>query len=265
MDGFISAYAPFATLLGERTAELHAALASMSTPTPAREQPAFAPEAFTLDYQKSLVAATQARIARAFDLLASQLTKLPADVRPLAEEVLRARAALVRKLDVLDQVQIHASRIRCHGDYHLGQVLYGDNDFTILDFEGEPAQSIEARRHKRSALYDVCGMLRSFHYAATVALYDERWTEPERAALRGWADAWYRWISAAFLCAYLRRARHAHGIFIPHDESELRALLQLHLVDKCSYELSYELNNRPAWVRVPLAGLLDLAKGDEQR
>jgi maltose alpha-D-glucosyltransferase/alpha-amylase len=259
MDGFISAYAPFATLLGERTAQLHIALASE------HEQPAFAPEPLTLPDQKALVAATQTRIAHAFELLASQLAKLPADVRPLAEEVLRARDTLARKLDVLDRVQVHASRIRCHGDYHLGQVLYGDNDFTILDFEGEPAQSIEARRHKLSALYDVCGMIRSFHYAATVALYDERWSQAERAVLSGWADAWYRWISAAFLCAYLRKARQAHGVFIPNDASELRALLQLHLVDKCSYELSYELNNRPAWVRVPLAGLLDLAKGDEQR
>jgi maltose alpha-D-glucosyltransferase/alpha-amylase len=186
-------------------------------------------------------------------------------VRPLAEEVLHAREALLRKLDVLDRVQIRASRIRCHGDYHLGQVLYGHNDFTILDFEGEPAQSIEARRQKLSALYDVAGMLRSFHYAATVALHNERWQERERAALGVWAEAWYRWTSATYLCAYLRKARQAQAVFIPEDSSELRALLQLHLVDKCSYELSYELNNRPAWVRVPLTGLLDLAKGDSPR
>jgi maltose alpha-D-glucosyltransferase/alpha-amylase len=142
--------------------------------------------------------------------------------------------------------------------------LYGENDFTILDFEGEPAQPLEQRRHKRSALYDVCGMLRSFHYASTVALRGERAGDRnELAHLGRWSEAWYRWVSAMFVCAYLRRA-HEGGtkpVFLPREKPELRALLRLHSIDKCSYELSYELNNRPTWVGVPLAGLLQLAKG----
>jgi maltose alpha-D-glucosyltransferase/alpha-amylase len=257
MEGFLAAYAPFATLLGERTAELHLTLAANE------KLEAFKPEPFTVDYQRSIVHATRDRITRAWGLLAEQMAKLPDDAKPLAREVLGCREALESKLDVLDSVRVRASRIRCHGDYHLGQVLYGESDFTILDFEGEPAQPIEMRRLKRSALYDVCGMLRSFHYAATVALQSDRWQAADRSLLAPWSEAWYRWTSAVYLCAYLRKAREQQKppAFLPSDPAELRALLRLHLIDKCSYELSYELNNRPAWVGVPLAGLLNLAKG----
>ena len=202
---------------------------------------------------------TRARIAQAFELLGQQLERVPEATRPLAEVVLHERASLEGQLDVLDRVRIRASRIRCHGDYHLGQVLYGADDFTILDFEGEPAQPLAARRQKLSALYDVAGMLRSFHYAATVVLQSERWSERERLVLGPWAEAWYRWTSAAFLCGYLHKAReHGPAVYLPENPAELRALFRLHALDKCSYELSYELNNRPAWVGVPLAGLHSL-------
>lgn len=257
MEGFLAAYAPFATLLGERTAELHLTLA-------ANEQlAAFKPEPFTVDYQRSIVQATRDRMTSGWGLLAEQMARLSDDVKPLAREVLGFREALESKLDVLHSVRVDASRIRCHGDFHLGQVLYGESDFTILDFEGEPAQPIEMRRLKRSALYDVCGMLRSFHYAATVALQSDRARAGDHGLLAHWSAAWYRWTSAVYLCAYLRKAREQPKppVFLPSEPAELRALLRLHLIDKCCYELSYELNNRPAWVGVPLAGLLNLAKG----
>jgi maltose alpha-D-glucosyltransferase/alpha-amylase len=104
-------------------------------------------------------------------------------------------------------------------------------------------------------------MLRSFHYAGTVARRNERARHQGRSDLARWSEAWYWWTSATFLSAYLRRAREGGAVFLPESSEQLRALLQLHLVDKCSYELSYELNNRPAWVGVPLAGLLSLAHG----
>jgi maltose alpha-D-glucosyltransferase/alpha-amylase len=258
MEGFLSAYAPFATLLGERTAELHTALASN------RAVPALRPEPFTAEYMRTSVAATRERVQRAFDLLQRQLRMLPDDARAIALEALDVRSAIEASLDDFEGLEVHADRIRCHGDYHLGQVLYGENDFTILDFEGEPAQPLEQRRHKRSALYDVCGMIRSFHYASTVALRGERAGDrAEHAHLGRWSEAWYRWTSAMFACAYFRKAHEAGAtpVFLPRDKSELRALLRLHSIDKCSYELSYELNNRPTWVGVPLAGLLQLAKG----
>jgi trehalose synthase-fused probable maltokinase len=175
--------------------------------------------------------------------------------------VLGCRDVLLGELHALDAEQVRASRIRCHGDYHLGQLLYGANDFTILDFEGEPAQALAARRQKGSALYDVCGMLRSFHYAATVALHGEYWQPDERTRLASWSELWYRWTSALFLGAYLSHAAERRAaVFLPQAPQQLRALLRLHLIDKCSYELSYELNNRPAWVGVPMAGLLSLAR-----
>jgi maltose alpha-D-glucosyltransferase/alpha-amylase len=247
---------PFVKLLAERTAELHIMLASDS------DNPAFKPEPFAGHYQRSIVQAARDRVTRSFKLLAKQLPGLPEAVKPLARDAVAQREALGKKLDALRTVKVQTSRIRCHGDYHLGQVLYSGNDFTILDFEGEPAQSIEVRRLKRSALYDVCGMLRSFHYAATVALQSERLRPEDRNALAGWSEAWYRWTSALFVGAYLNKVREQskHAVFLPQTAPELRALLSLHLIDKCSYELSYELNNRPAWVSVPLAGLLSLAK-----
>jgi maltose alpha-D-glucosyltransferase/alpha-amylase len=255
IQAFLAAYVPFAKLLAERTAQLHVALASGD------DLAAFSPEPFTPEYQRSIVGSTRERVERGHRLLAEQLAGLPAEVRSSAREVLARRDAFLGRLDALEAVQVRASRIRCHGDYHLGQVLYGARDFTILDFEGEPAQPLEARRLKRSALYDVCGMLRSFHYAATVALHAEDWQPEERTRLASWSELWYRWTCALFLSAYLRKARErTPAVFLPEAPEELRALLQLHLIDKCSYELSYELNNRPAWAFVPLAGLLGLAR-----
>jgi maltose alpha-D-glucosyltransferase/alpha-amylase len=255
--GLMEPYAAFATLLGERTAELHLALASDTS------APAFRPEPFTVDYQHSLVQAACDRLDQAYGLLARQLSGLPREVEPLARELFARRDAVASGLNALDAMTVHASRIRCHGDYHLGQVLYGAGDFVILDFEGEPAQPLEIRRQKGSALYDVCGMLRSFHYAATVARQSDRWRPEDQSALVNWTEAWYRWTSARFLAAYLKKCRECRepAVFLPDSTDELRALLRLHLIDKCSYELSYELNNRPAWVSVPIAGLLGLARG----
>jgi len=261
LEALIGPYAPLVALLGERTAELHVALASETS------APAFKPEPFDASYWSAVVQSARDRVTSTYALLEKQLPGLPAASQSLAREVLSSRRVLERKLDALRTVHVSASRIRCHGDYHLGQVLYTGDDFTILDFEGEPALSIVARRLKRSALYDVCGMLRSFHYAATVALQSDRLRPEGRALLASSSEAWYRWTSALFLGAYLRTARarslsarSGKPVFLPDAPDELRALLRLHLIDKCSYELGYELNNRPDWVGVPLAGLLSLTK-----
>jgi maltose alpha-D-glucosyltransferase/alpha-amylase len=253
----IEPYVAFVARLGARTAELHLALSSDEG------SPAFTPEPFTADDQHFMVVAVRDRVDRAYTLLQRQLSGMRDEVEPLARELLGCRDALEDKLDALGSLRVHASRIRCHGDYHLGQVLHGAGDFTILDFEGEPAQPLDIRRQKGSALYDVCGMLRSFHYAGAVARQSDRWRGYEPSALAGWCDAWYRWASARFLSAYLETARASRqpAVFLPESPQELRALLRLHMIDKCSYELSYELNNRPAWVSVPMTGLLGLARG----
>jgi maltose alpha-D-glucosyltransferase/alpha-amylase len=149
-------------------------------------------------------------------------------------------------------------RIRCHGDYHLGQVLYTGRDFIIIDFEGEPARSLGVRRMKGSPLQDVAGMLRSFHYAAFAALLGQVSSiRPEDyPALVPWAQFWYGWVGSTFLRAYLEVAGHSK--VLPTNPEHLHILLDAYLLEKAFYELTYELNSRPDWVPVPLQGMLQL-------
>jgi maltose alpha-D-glucosyltransferase/alpha-amylase len=145
-------------------------------------------------------------------------------------------------------------RIRCHGDYHLGQVLVTEGDVVIIDFEGEPARPLAERRAKASPLRDVAGMLRSFSYAALTGLGAATQTRPEDVErLAPWAELWETWVGAVFLRAYLAATRGA--AFLPPDVDDLETLLQAFILDKALYELGYELNNRPDWVHIPLTGL----------
>ena len=151
-----------------------------------------------------------------------------------------------------------------HGDFHLGQVLWSEGDFYLLDFEGEPAKSIAERRRKESPMKDVAGMLRSFSYAAYAALFAHtagRTEEFER--LEPWARVWLTWVGAGFLRGYLTAAPERRPSSRPIPCSAA-SLLDLFLIDKALYELNYELNNRPEWIRIPLRGLtelLDMSRG----
>ena len=151
-------------------------------------------------------------------------------------------------------------RLRCHGDYHLGQVLVSGKDFVIMDFEGEPARPLSERRIKRSPLRDVAGMLRSFHYATYAALFalEERGLArtQDLALVHFLAQFWYLWVSAAFLKAYFDMA--SRGNFLPQSREELRVLMDAYLLEKVIYEIGYELNNRPDWIKIPLQGALSL-------
>ena len=136
-------------------------------------------------------------------------------------------------------------------------MLVSENDVVILDFEGEPAKPLAERRSKCSPLRDVAGMLRSFSYAALTGLVASTSSRPEELErLTPWADVWETWVSAAFLRAYLNAVQGAP--FVPSDREELDLILQAFVLDKAFYELSYELNNRPDWVHIPLNGLLRL-------
>ena len=152
-----------------------------------------------------------------------------------------------------------AVRIRCHGDYHLGQVLYTGKDFVITDFEGEPLHPLSERRLKRSPLRDVAGMIRSFHYAAYSPLTKGEAGIVVRAedvaALGNWAQAWYGWVSGCFLAGYFDGADDK---LIPKSIEELEILLDAYLLEKAVYELGYEFNNRPDWIVIPIKGILDL-------
>jgi maltose alpha-D-glucosyltransferase/alpha-amylase len=162
---------------------------------------------------------------------------------------------------------IDASRIRIHGDFHAGQVLGTGRDFVIIDFEGEPGRPLSERRHKRTALIDVAGMLRSFHYAAYGTLLSDRVGDAIRpedvTRLEPWARFWYRWAAATYLRGYLTEARHE--VFVPRSDAALAGLLEAAMINKVLYELNYELNNRPDWLAVPLRGLFELlGQADEE-
>jgi len=148
-------------------------------------------------------------------------------------------------------------RIRIHGDYHLGQVLRTRGDYVILDFEGEPARLLEERRAKQSPLRDVAGMLRSFSYAAYSALdhFAQRHPGTQRS-LESWAQLWQNAVSTEFVVAW-RSAMAANTPLTPEPRQAHR-LLNAYLLEKALYELLYELNNRPGWIRIPLAGILAL-------
>jgi maltose alpha-D-glucosyltransferase / alpha-amylase len=241
-----------AARLGTRTAQLHKALAS------GIGEPAFSPEPLTTADVETMLSGIRAEAVRVFDLLKESVSTLPDEVVDIAGMVLG------RRRQILDSFQIHSAedkglqRIRIHGDYHLGQVLQVKTDYVILDFEGEPARPLADRRAKQSPLKDVAGMLRSLSYAAYASLikYTERRPE-DLQTLEPWAQLWERSTGAEFLRAYREAADGS--AFLPHDAETFRHLLAMFLLDKALYELSYELNNRPAWVRIPLMGILSLA------
>ena len=131
------------------------------------------------------------------------------------------------------------------------------NDFVILDFEGEPTRPLTERRSKQCALKDVAGMLRSFSYAAHVSLANYLARRPETMdTLAGWSRFWERSVASSFLRAY--RSETAGASFLPGDQAGFNTLLEAYLLDKAFYELNYELENRPSWVRIPLAGIAAL-------
>jgi maltose alpha-D-glucosyltransferase/alpha-amylase len=242
----IGSYLEFARLLGERTGQMHVALAS------AVDDPQFAPEPFTALQQRALYQSLRnlirqvlASARRAGDGVAELEWIAPSDQPALA----RVRALL--------EGLLQGSRIRGHGDYHLGQVLWTGRDVVIIDFEGEPARPLAQRRQKRSPAYDVAGMLRSFHYAAYAALF--RGSGRDAAVggpAEGWARHWRTWVSAAFLQAY--EAAVAPAGILPLDRDELARLLDLHQLEKAVYELGYEVDNRPDWVVIPARGLEEI-------
>jgi maltose alpha-D-glucosyltransferase / alpha-amylase len=235
-------------LLGERTAELHVALASST------QNPAFAPEPFTALYRRSLYQSARSAIRTTFDLLRRRLPGLAEPLEHDARTLLGMEDPLLRRIRMVTDRKLVATRIRIHGDYHLGQVLYTGRDFVLLDFEGEPSRSISERRFKRSPLRDVAGMIRSFEYAAAYGLLHGPTRAEDAPALAPWARLWRRWASASFLRGYLGIAAGAN--VLPPNPDDLRAMLELYLIDKTVYELRYELNHRPEWVGIPLQALL---------
>ena len=226
-NGFV----PLVRGLGEVTGRMHSVLASEPS------DPAFCPEEPSAEALALIVARIDEEIEQVF----ASLPELP-ELEPL-----EGRADELRdRLREMGQSGPLGRLIRHHGDYHLGQVLWTeDDDWVVLDFEGEPARPLRERRHKRSPLRDVAGMLRSFSYAASASAL-ERGIEPPT----GWEGR----ARSEFLAGYLAEA---DPTIIP-DGSALERRLRLFEVEKALYELHYELGHRPDWVRVPVAGILQL-------
>jgi maltose alpha-D-glucosyltransferase/alpha-amylase len=250
-------YLGTAEILGRRTAEMHLALASDTS------APAFAPEPFTREDLAAVTADAAVQATKAVETLKKALSSsaaaggLPDDVAARARELSSAQDRLFERLRSGPALEFSVSKIRIHGDYHLGQVLWAEGDFYLLDFEGEPARPIEQRRQKQSPMKDVAGMLRSYSYAAFAGLFAHAATRSAQfAQLEPWARIWQVWACTAFLKAYLGTAGNA--LFVPADGPQRDALLQLFILDKALYELNYELNNRPEWVRIPILGILDI-------
>jgi maltose alpha-D-glucosyltransferase/alpha-amylase len=268
VTGIMPGYLETALTLGRRTGELHVALAG-----DARDA-AFTAEPFTKEDLVAVSADANAQVQQAMEALQATIDKsaragkAPAARPPISEEIaaeakelLRARGPLVDAIRGAPSLEFTASKIRVHGDYHLGQVLWSEGDFYILDFEGEPARPLAERRQKQSPMKDVAGMLRSFSYAAYAGLFAHTSSRPtEFARLEAWARLWQTWAGASFLRGYFDAVGQAQ--FVPTEASQRDALLRLFVIDKALYELNYELNNRPDWVRIPLRGLLELLQSE---
>jgi maltose alpha-D-glucosyltransferase/alpha-amylase len=240
------AYLALAATLGERTAGLHRALA---TPGGGKD---FDPEPTAEQDFAAWKAQVRADAQATLQQLARGARQLEDAVREQAKDLLKEPRPLLARIDACAFPAGGAHKSRYHGDYHLGQVLLRNNDFVIIDFEGEPARSLEERRAKHSPLRDVAGMLRSFEYARWGALRRAAKTSEDRARLAPLAASWEAETRRAFLAAYDEASRGA-GVCASLEAA--RGLLDLFVLEKALYELRYELNNRPDWVAIPMQGV----------
>jgi maltose alpha-D-glucosyltransferase/alpha-amylase len=245
-----------AAALGRCTAELHLALARPG------DDPAFMPEPTTAEDLAALADRIRRDAAKVFAALKAAIPRLPDDVVEQASRVLSYRGRMWARLERLRHVAPGMARTRIHGDFHLARVLRVGHDFMVTGFDGPPGSSLEERRAKQSPLRDVSGMLRSFGYACQVALMGHVARRPtDLARLQPWAEVWERSVSGMFLQAYRNAA--AGAAFLPSSRQDLRQMLEVYLLDKALQELRHELDHRPAWVRIPLLGLLAV-EGDEE-
>jgi maltose alpha-D-glucosyltransferase/alpha-amylase len=240
-----------ASVLGRRTGEMHLALASSKT------NQEFTPEPISSVYLKSLLEGISTQATQANVALKKIMSQLSDDSVEMAAFLLGRRTLVPDEIDDSIKGAQDGQLTRIHGDYHLGQVLRVKTDFVILDFEGEPARSLQARRAKHSPLKDVAGMLRSFNYAAwaTLMKHSSRRSENQKQ-LEPWARLWDHSVCTEFLHSYCETVK-GRGL-VPSETPVFQGLLNLYLLEKAFYELSYELNSRPEWVKIPLMGIVSL-------
>lgn len=245
VDGF---YLEMARVLGRRTAELHNALAYET------KGDAFEPEPFSLLYQRSIYQNARSLLKRVLQQVRRAAKRAEGARSDALQSVVELEPAIANAFSRIRQHKLDAKKIRIHGDYHLGQVLFTGRDFVIIDMEGEPARPIGERRLRFSPFRDVAGMLRSFHYAAWAGCFAmSGLSDSDLALVEKWIEPWYLAVSGVFLESYLDSLGD-NGL-VPADPEDRQRMLDLFLLEKAVYELGYELDNRPEWIDIPLAGI----------
>jgi len=255
----ILGYLDTARLLGQRTAELHQALAAN------RSDPAFAPESFGKLYQRSIYQSMRNLIGRLCNRLARLRQALPESTRQLADQIIGQHDAILQRFQAILDPALNGQRIRCRGDYHLAQLLHTGKDFIIIDFEGDNTRTIGERRVKHSPLRDVASMIRSFDSAVQSALFgmtDDLGRAPgtirpeDRPSLEPWAHAWCDHVARQFVQTYVQ-ALQPMGL-LPRTAAASYTLLELLLLDKACSQIDAALTERQEWVRIPLRGAVRL-------
>jgi maltose alpha-D-glucosyltransferase/alpha-amylase len=242
-----------AALLGRRTAEMHLALAS------AHHLKEFAPEDFSLHYQRSLFASMQSLVRESYQGLYKNLSKVPETVKPQIEELLSKRDAVLHTLKKIYAKKLDVIKIRIHGNFDLEDVLLTGKDIAIQDFGGDPSRSYSERRLKRSPLRDVAGMIRSLHYVAYEGFLRTNYVQKEVIpGLLPFADLWAFYMSSFFIKAYLDTIKGSS--IVPNDPGEFEIMLQTYLLEKAIFDLNNEANIRPAYVIVPMAIIKSIIK-----
>jgi maltose alpha-D-glucosyltransferase/alpha-amylase len=234
-----------------RTAEMHIVLGSEF------EDTAFAPTRFNGDYTVWLKNRLLYQFQNRLNAIENNLHKLDGLALELANEFLDNKSIIRKRFVNFDWTKLKGERIRVHGDYHLGQILVKDDDFYILDFEGEPESTIRDRKVKQPPLKDVAGMFRSFHYAiyATVFNNSEKYI-PSQKTLFEASEVLYSYFTSVFLATYIDAMLEANLNIGYHKERNF--ILKYCLLEKAVYELGYELNSRPRWALIPLKGISNI-------
>jgi maltose alpha-D-glucosyltransferase/alpha-amylase len=244
-----------ARTLGQRTAELHRAFA---TPT---GDPAFEPEPTTPADLDAWIAQARETAQKALATLQRERERIPQELLAAVDELLARRDEIFTRLTAPSLGAAVVMKTRYHGDFHLGQVLVVTDDFMIVDFEGEPGRDPAVRRRKSSPLRDVAGMLRSINYVAVAAVRGVATDRGEDiSALEPLARTWEQRSAAAFLDGY--RTAIAGCAAYPSEPEGAQRLLELFVLEKAFYEMSYELANRPSWLRIPLEGIRAILDAD---
>lgn len=232
-------------LLGERIGAMHQALASNTTLTD------FAPEEFSLHYQRSLYAGFQSLVRESYQTQKRNLQRLPDNVRQDVEQILGRKEEVLALFKRIYSKKLVSTKIRIHGDLQLDKILLTGKDIAIQDFGGDPGRSYSERRLKRSPLRDVASMIRSFYYVGYEGfLQNNQVTAEDTIPLLPYAIFWAQCMSNFFMEAYLETVRGSS--FIPDDANDLQMMLETYLLEKAISDLNSELSHRPDWVRVPL-------------